>query len=140
MNNSEKDDDGDGGDFLMNRKDKGIAVNLVSRQKLEQLNSAEKLQFILNEVQDGKVLVLEHGLTPMEQTELIKRTMAEIKEDTFIGIEMEGYGEDRPSFVQKLFGIIRKPRMTVIGPADLLQTVSKDNNMIQTKIISGRGV
>jgi hypothetical protein len=29
--------------------------------------------------------------------------------------------------------------MTVIGPADLLKTVSKDNNMIQTKIIPGTG-
>lgn len=135
-----KNDGGNGGDRTMNRKDKGIAVNLVSRQKLEQLNSAEKLQFILNEVQNGKVLVLEHGLTPLEQTELIKRTMAEIKQETFIGIEMEGYGEDKPSFVQKIFGIIRKPRMTVIGPADLLHTISKDNNMIQTKIISGKGV
>ena len=123
----------------MGKKDKGITVNLVSRQKLEQFNSAQKLQFILDEVQDGKVLVLEHGLTPMEQTELIKRTMEEIKEDTFIGIEMEGYGEDKPSFVQKIFGIIRKPRMTVIGPADLLHTVSKDSNMIQTKIIPGKG-
>jgi len=123
----------------MGKKDKGIAVNLVSRQKLEKFNSAQKLQFILDEVQNGKVLVLEHGLTPMEQTELIKRTMEEIKEDTFIGIEMEGYGEDKPSFVQKILGIVRKPRMTVIGPADLLQTISKDSNMIETKIIPGKG-
>jgi len=123
----------------MSKKDKGIAVNLVSRQKLEQFSSQQKLQFILDEVQNGKVLVLEHGLTPMEQTELIKRTMEEIKEDTFIGIEMEGYGEDKPSFVQKILGIVRKPRMTVIGPADLLQTVSKDSNMIETKIIPGKG-
>ena len=135
----ERNDGGNGGEIRMGKKDKGITVNLVSRQKLEQFNSAQKLQFILDEVQDGKVLVLEHGLTPMEQTELIKRTMEEIKEDTFIGIEMEGYGEDKPSFVQKIFGIIRKPRMTVIGPADLLHTVSKDSNMIQTKIIPGKG-
>jgi len=121
------------------KKEKGIAVNLVSRQKLEQLTSQEKLKFILDEIQLGKVLVLEHGLTSFEQTELIERTMKEIEQDTFIGIEMEGYGEDKPSFVQKLFGILKKPRMTVIGPAHLLQTVKKDNNMIETKIIPGKG-
>ena len=121
------------------KKEKSIAVNLVSRQKLEQLTSQEKLQFILDEIQHGKVLVLEHGLTSFEQTELIERTMKEIEQDTFIGIEMEGYGEDKPSFVQKLFGILKKPRMTVIGPAHLLQTVKKDNNMIETKIIPGKG-
>ena len=65
--------------------------------------------------------------------------MEEIKEDTFIGIEIEGYKEDSPSFVQKVFRMIKKPRVTLIGPADLLQTVSKDNDMIQTRIVSGKG-
>jgi hypothetical protein len=120
-------------------KKEGISVNLVSRQKLDNFSSKEKLKFILKEVQKGKVLVLEHGLTPLEQTELIERTMKEIKQDTFIGIEIEGYGEDKQSFFQKILGIIKKPRMTVIGPADLLQTVRKDNNMIQTRIIPGTG-
>jgi uncharacterized protein len=116
-----------------------VQVNIVSKQKLEKLTSDDKLQFIIDEVKNGNVLVLEHGLTAFEQTELIKRTMKEIKEDTFIGIEMEGYKEDRPSFVQKVFRMIKKPRVTLIGPADLLQTVSKDNDMIQTRIISGKG-
>jgi len=96
------------------------------------------LDFILKEVQKGKVLVLEQGLTSMEQTNLIEHTMREIEQDTFIGIEMEGYNEDRPTFLQKLLGKMKKPRMTVIGPADLLKTIRKDNNMIQTRIIPGK--
>jgi hypothetical protein len=123
----------------MTKKDKGILFNLVSRQKLEDLSSSEKLKFILKEVQKGKILVLEYGLTPMEQTTLIERTMKEIKEDTFIGIEMEGYSEDRSTFFQRIFGIIKRPRMTVIGPADLLKTVHKDTDMIETMIIPGKG-
>lgn len=123
----------------MIKKDKGISVNLVSRQKLEELSQSEKLKFILKEVQNGKILVLEQGLTPVEQTNLIEQTMKEIKQDTFIGIEMEGYSEDRPSFIQKILGVIKKPRMTVIGPADLLKTIRKDNSMIQTMIIPGKG-
>ena len=31
----------------MTKKDKGISVNLISRQKLEELSSDEKLNFIL---------------------------------------------------------------------------------------------
>ena len=123
----------------MSKKEKGISVNLVSRQKLEYLSSAEKLKFILKEIQKGKVLVLEHGLTPMEQTSLIEKTMKEIKQDTFIGIEMEGYGEDNPTFIQRILGMMKKPRMTVIGPADLLKTINKDNDMIETMIIPGKG-
>ena len=122
----------------MTKKDKGISVNLISRQKLEEFSSNEKLDFILKEVQNGKVLVLEQGLTSMEQTSLIEHTMMEIEQDTFIGIEMEGYNEDRPTFLQKFLGKMKKPRMTVIGPADLLKTIRKDNNMIQTKIIPGK--
>jgi len=123
----------------MTKKDKGISVNLISRHKLDELSSDEKLKFILKEVQNGKILVLEHGLTPMEQTSLIENTMKEIEHDTFIGIEMEGYAEDRPTFIQKILGVIKKPRMTMIGPAHLLRTVRKDSNIIQTMIIPGKG-
>jgi hypothetical protein len=65
--------------------------------------------------------------------------MKEIEQDTFIGIEMDGYGEDKPSFIQKILGVMKKPRMTVIGPADLLKTISKDSHIIQTMIIAGKG-
>ena len=123
----------------MTKKDSGISFNLISRQKLEDLSSDEKLKFILKEVKKGRILVLEYGLTPMEQTSLIESTMREIEHDTFIGVEMEGYGQDSPSFFQRILGIVRKPRMTLIGPADLLKTVHKDRNMIQTRIIPGRG-
>jgi hypothetical protein len=121
------------------KKEEGISFNLVSHNKLDKLSSDEKLKFILNEVKKGKILVLEHGLTPMEQTSLIESTMREIEQDTFIGVEMEGYEQESPTFFQKLFKMNKKPRITMIGPADLLKTVHKDNNMIQIKIIPGRG-
>jgi len=124
---------------MTKKQEKEIAFNLVSRQKLEQLTSDEKLKFILKEVKNGKILVLEQGLTAMEQASLIENTMREIEQDTFIGVEMEGYSEDQSSFIQKIFGIIKKPRMTLIGPANLLKTIRKDSNMIQTKIIPGKG-
>jgi hypothetical protein len=124
----------------MRKKDKGISFNLISRQKLSNLSTKEKLTFILKEVKKGSILVLEHGLTPTEQTALIENTMKEIDHDTFIGIEMEGYGEEKINFFQRVFGINRKPRMTVIGPAHLLKMVHKDNDRIETTIIPGRGV
>jgi len=123
----------------MTSKEKGIAFTLISRQKLNDLTSKEKLRFILDEVKTGKILVLEQGLTPVEQTSLIENTMREIDQDTFIGIEMEGYSEEKTSFLQRVFGITRKPRMTVIGPAHLLKMVRKDNDKIETMIIPGKG-
>lgn len=123
----------------MNKKEQGISFNLVSRNKLQDLTLSEKLKYIIKEVKQGRILVLEHGLTPSEQTELIEHTMKEINHDTFIGIEMGGYGEDKISFFQRVFGVIRKPRMTVIGPAHLLKMVHKDNDLIETMIIPGKG-
>ena len=123
----------------MTKTDKGISVNLVSRKKLDNFSSEEKLNFILKEIKKGKILVLEHGLTSVEQANLIENTMRQIKQDTFIGIEMEGYESDKLTFMQKFFGKIKKPRMTVIGPADLLKTIKKDKDIIQTQIISSKG-
>ncbi len=42
--------------------------------------------------------------------------MKEIEHDTFIGVEMEGYGEDTPTFFRN-FWYGKRPRMTLIGPA-----------------------
>jgi len=119
--------------------DNGISFNLVSKNKLDNFTGEDKLKFIIKEVKKGNILVLEHGLTPVEQASLIEKTMKEIKQDTFIGVEMEGYGEESPSFIKKILGLTNKPRMTLIGPADLLKMVKKDNDMIQTKIIPGSG-
>ena len=123
----------------MPKKESGISFNLISRQKLEHLSSPEKLKYILQEVKVGRILVLEHGLTPNEQAKLIEHTMKEINHDTFIGIEIGGYESEKVGFFQRVFGVTKKPRMTVIGPAHLLRMVHKDNDMIETTIIPGKG-
>ena len=123
----------------MHKKDTGITFNLISRQKFERLSSAEKLNYIVQEVKEGRILVLEHGLTATEQAHLIEQTMKEINHDTFIGIEISGYENEKTGFFQRVFGIAKQPRMTVIGPAHLLRLIHKDNDMIQTTIIPGKG-
>ena len=123
----------------MIKKEDGISFNLVSRNKLDKLSSSEKLKFILSEVKKGKILVLEQGLTAIEQTNLIENTMKEIEQDAFIGVEMESYNPENSSFIHKLLKIPKKPRLTLIGPANLLKTIHKDNNIIQVKIIPARG-
>ncbi|HEC94523.1 MAG TPA: DUF2073 domain-containing protein, partial [Thermoplasmatales archaeon] len=64
------------------RSKASITVNLVSRNKLEELSSSEKIEYILGEVKKGKVLILESGLTPGEQATLIQQTMTKIDHDT----------------------------------------------------------
>ncbi len=116
--------------------EKAPAIHLISAEKIEAMGHEEKIRFILDEVEQGKVLILERGLTPDEEAKLIERTMMEINQDNFIGIEMQSYGMDHgKNFLQRAVMGGPRPRMAVIGPAQLLQLVSKDSEKIVTKVI-----
>jgi hypothetical protein len=113
-----------------------LNINLVSAEKIETLTTDEKIRFILDEVEAGKILILERGLTPQEEARLIEQTMREIDQDSFIGIELQSYGMDRgKNVVQRIVMGGPRPRMAVIGPASLLQFVSKDNEKIVTRLL-----
>jgi hypothetical protein len=126
----------------MFEKKNSVNINLVSQDKLSSMPQAEKLRFILDEVQAGKVLVLERGLTATEEAKLIEATMSEIDQNTFIGIEMQSYGTEKQSRLQKLLSGAKtaRPRMAVIGPANLLKTIHKDSQQIQAQILALDGV
>ena len=97
------------------------AIHLISHETVEKMGTEEKIRFILDEVEAGKVLVLERGLTPHEEAKLIEQTMREIDPDNFIGIEMQSYGMDHgKNLMQRLAMGGPRPRMAVIGPASLL--------------------
>jgi len=118
---------------------KGSAIHLISQEKMEGMGTQERLRFILDEVEKGKILVLERGLTPQEEAKLIEQTMREIDQDSFIGIEMQSYGMDHSGgFIKRAVLGGPRPRMAVIGPADKLRLVSKDNEQIVTKVV-GKG-
>ncbi len=122
-------------------KDEGVSINLVSSERLGDMTTQEKVRFILDEVEAGKILVLERGLTPQEELQLVEATMSEIDQDTFIGIEMQSYGlEMHRNIIHKWLGTPPRPRMAVIGPANRLTTVHKDSNNIQAKILTAQGI
>jgi hypothetical protein len=120
----------------------GININLISIERLAQFSSRDKIRYILSEVKRGNVLVLEQGLTAEEEAELIKTTMSSIDQETFIGIEMQSYSQEdfnKGSWLSKLLRRKQPPRMSVIGPADLLRTIHKDGNMIQAVVLTQEG-
>lgn len=110
----------------------GISLNFISQSKLDGLDSKKKLNFILNEVRKGQILVLEKGLTAEEQVMLIEMTMKKINEK-FAGIEMESYVNEKPNFLERIFGR-KKVRLTIIGPADKIKTIYKDKDIIKAVI------
>lgn len=117
----------------------GVRINLISRERLLSMQPDEKVHFILSEVMDGKVLVLEEGLAPEEEADLMQRTMASIDHDTFIGIEIQGYynpNELKASLLRRILHRRTPPRMTVIGPAAHLKTIYKDGEVIHALILT----
>lgn len=123
--------------------EQGIKINLISSRKLDSMSSQEKLRFILDQVKNGVVLVLERGLTAVEEIDLIKSTMSEIDHDTFIGIEMQSYSPndlEAGSWFSRILGRSRVPKMSVIGPATLLKPIRKDGNIIQAMILTGKAI
>jgi hypothetical protein len=59
---------------------------------------------------------------------LIEATMKEVNED-FPGIEIEGYPAKKGFF--RMFGMRKKTRITVVGPAKILTTVKKEKDLIK---------
>lgn len=121
----------------------GVNINLISTSKLDRMPSTEKIHFIIDEVMQGKILVLERGLTPREETALIEETMRRIDPDsTFIGIEMQSYGQEEAKGWSRIVNKKRsgRPRMAVVGPADKLRTIHKDNQQIQAMIVAPEGL
>lgn len=120
----------------------GVKINLISQQKLNEFTSSDRIRFILEEVKNGTVLVLEKGLSPAEEIYLIEQTMSEIDQDTFIGVEIERYTDDiKTNWLNRILRRTgRTSRMTVIGPAHLLKTIHKDNKVIQAMILTKKAV
>jgi hypothetical protein len=113
-----------------------VQLNLISKNRLDKMASMEKLRMILDKVKSGIIVVLESGLTPEEEAKLIELTMLEIDHDSFIGIEVETYPQKPGTFFSKFFGRSKR-RLTVIGPANRLKTIERQEDFITALVKLG---
>jgi hypothetical protein len=99
----------------------------------------EKIRLILDGVHEGNIVILESGLAPEEESKLIEVTMSEISPDGFTGIEIETYpgSDSKAGIVGRLMGNSSDSKMTVIGPANQIETLHKDKDFISTLITRG---
>ena len=115
----------------------GVQIDLISGARMEKLRSMEKIRLILDGVRDGNIVILEEGLSPDEESKLIEVTMTEISPDEFNGIEIETYPRSETadrSFLDRLMGRESTKKLTVIGPANQIQTLHKDENLISALV------
>ncbi len=118
--------------------DDGVRVDMISGARMAGLTSMEKIRLILDGVRDGNIVILEEGLSPEEESKLIEVTMTEIHPDEFTGIEIETYpksGATDSGLFSRLMGTADETqKLTVIGPANQIETLHKDENLISTLV------
>jgi uncharacterized protein len=105
-----------------------LKMDFLSADALESRTSMEKVSMIVDKVKKGDIMVLEGGLTPSEEAELIETTMREIDIEKFVGIDIYTLDKIKKSF----FGFSKKKTVgiTIIGPANVMRTVKKKSNFL----------
>ena len=117
--------------------EKGVQIDLISGERMAQKATVEKIRMILDGVHDGNIVILEDGLTPEEESQLIETTMREIAPDEFSGIEIETYPRSSApdsGWIDRLIGREERSKLTVIGPANRLETLHKDETLIKALV------
>ena len=117
--------------------DDGVQIDLISGARMDDLASMEKIRLILDGVRDGNIVILEEGLSPDEESKLIEVTMTEISPDEFNGIEIETYPRSQTndaSILDRIMGKEETAKLTVIGPANQIETLHKDETLISALV------
>ncbi|RLI94161.1 MAG: hypothetical protein DRO92_03290 [Candidatus Altiarchaeales archaeon] len=109
-----------------------IEIEFISSNVLESKTDKEKMDFILNKIKDGKILVVEESLSSLDESKLIEATMNQIDEK-FHGIEVSTLRESnvdgiREKVIRFLGG--KTGGLTVIGPSKLIKKIKKEPQRI----------
>ncbi|MHA1743249.1 MAG: OapB/ArvB family protein [Candidatus Heimdallarchaeota archaeon] len=126
---------------------KGLKFDFVSSAVLESKTKEKRINFILNKVKDGTILVTDGVMKPDEEMELIKETMRRV-DSGFPGIEVASLKKQTKGFqliiekfndqkekIQNLFAAITgstrektglKTGLTFIGPAKYIKKIRKN--------------
>lgn len=105
-----------------------LKMDFLSSDALKNRSSMEKIAMIVDKVKNGDLLVMEGGLTPSEEAELIETTMREIDVENFVGIDIYTLEKDQSTF----FGLSKRKTVgiTIIGPANVMKTVKRKSNFL----------
>ncbi len=110
----------------------GIKIEFLSKMKLQEKAFEEKLDLIMNSVQDENILVLEEALNAEEKAQLIEKSMEECDEE-FPGIEFSGFNSEA-NLLERIIGNItgnpKKNGLLIVGSSDVMEKVEEDKDAI----------
>lgn len=110
------------------KESNALKMDFLSSDALKTRTGMEKISMIVDKVKDGDLVVIEGGLTPEEEANLIETTMREIDVENFMGIDIFTLETNKTSF----FGLSKKKTIgiTIIGPANVMKSVKKKSNFL----------
>jgi len=128
---------------------KGLRFDFVSSSVIEEKEKEKRINFILNKVKDGTILVTDCVFTPQDEMDLIKETMRRV-DSGFPGIEVASLKKapkglqalletfsDSTNKIKNFFAMLRgkkenktptKIGITLIGPARYIKKIKRNPN------------
>lgn len=127
---------------------KKLKMDFVSSAVLDEKTKKARLNFILNKVKNGSILVTDAFISPQEEMELIKETMRRV-DNGFPGIEVCSLKKqtkgiqlllerftDQTERIKRFLDSLRgkstssalKTGITLIGPAKIIKNIKKNPN------------
>lgn len=115
-----------------------LTLQYIPHHEFFSLDTDERLKRILKSMKADKILLIEGRLDPVEESELIKRTMHAINK-TFKGIEIASIdyqfkSDDLVESAKRSFAnflLRRRPGLTIVGPATIVKEIRKDPTKIE---------
>ena len=111
-----------------------VNIEFISAGSLAGKTSDEKISFILSNVKQDKILVLEESLSPQEEKQLISRTMSSISKK-FPGIEVSSLGFESDDLRTRLIKFLggKTSGLMVVGPSNLIKKIKRDPDKIRLR-------
>jgi len=109
-----------------------IQIEFIRADVLAGMTVEQKMDFILDHVKDDKIVVIEEGMSPIEESALIQATMTQVSKK-FPGIEVSTLREKSAQGIrERLIRLLGGSTggLTVIGPSRIVKQISKDPRRI----------
>ena len=112
-------------------------VDFITKGATDKLTTFEKIKMIIRLVRQNRVLIIENGLTPEEEAELIKQTMMVIDFDNFIGVEFfnwqRDYNQPKRLFKKQPTSYVDN-HYTVVAPTEAVKIVEDSADLLSIRL------
>jgi len=111
----------------------GIKIEFIAASILASKRGRSKIGYILRNVRQDKIVVIDDRLTPGEEKMLIQETMGQIGTRGFSGIEVSALGTGQGGIrdlLIRMLGGRSGDGLTVIWPSHLVKNIKRDPKVI----------